>query len=125
MENAILLDSNILISAFRKNDDAISFLSQRNFRFVVSDIKIMELFAGCNTVAKRKDIERILEFYARAPFSELVAEKAITLIKRYAVAPNSIHLPDILIAATAMNYKLPLKTLNEKDFDFIKEIQLI
>jgi predicted nucleic acid-binding protein len=124
-KNAILLDSNLLIAAFRKNNDAISFLAQRNFHFAISDITIMELFAGCKNIAKRKDIERILKFYARAPLSELIAEKAISLVKRYAVTPHSIHLPDILIAATAMIYKLPLKTLNKKDFDFIKEIELI
>ena len=70
MENAILLDSNILIAAFRRNEDAVSFLSKKNFNFVISDITTMELFAGCNTVEKRKEMENILKFYAQAPFTQ-------------------------------------------------------
>ena len=125
MENAILLDSNILIAAFRRNEDAVSFLSKKNFNFVISDITTMELFAGCKTVEKRKEMESILNFYARAPFTQNVSRKAITLIKRYAVSTKTLHFPDLLIAATALNYKLPLKTLNTKDFDFIREITLL
>jgi predicted nucleic acid-binding protein len=125
MENAILLDSNILIAAFRKNEKAISFLSTKNYKFVISDITIMELFAGCKTVQKRKEVEKILDFYARAPLTENISQKAIALIKRYAVSTSNLHLPDLLIAATALNYNLPLKTLNTKDFDFIREITLL
>ncbi|NCA86754.1 MAG: type II toxin-antitoxin system VapC family toxin [Clostridia bacterium] len=125
MENTILLDSNILIAAFRRNEDAVSILSNKNFNFAISDITTMELFAGCKTVEKRKEMENILKFYAQAPFTQNVSQKAIALIKRYAVSRNTLHLPDILIAATALNYNLPLKTLNTKDFDFIREITLL
>ena len=125
MESTVLLDTNILIAAFRKNPEAIDFLAKKQYDFVISDITVMEIFAGCKTVSKRKAFEKTLAFYSIAPFTESVSRKAISLIKRYAIMNQPIHLPDMLIAATALNCKLPLKTFNKKDFEFIREIQLI
>lgn len=61
MENQILLDSNILIAAFRRDKATIDFLERKQFRYVISDITIMELLAGCKTVEKRAEIEKIIK----------------------------------------------------------------
>jgi predicted nucleic acid-binding protein len=125
MESQILLDTNILIAAFRRDAAAIDFLSRKQFRYVISDITIMELLAGCKTIKRRNEIEKVIETYDRAPFNESVVQKAISLIRRYSVRQYSIHLPDLLIAATAFHYQLPLKSFNTKDFEFIREIELL
>lgn len=85
----------------------------------------MEIFAGCKTLQKRKGFETALKFYGRASFTDSVSGKAISLIKRYTVRDVTLHIPDMLFAATAINYNLPLKTLNVKDFDFNRELELI
>lgn len=125
MEERILLDTNILIAAFRREKSAVDFLIKMQFRYVVSDITIMELLAGCTTISKRNEMENVIETYDRALINQEVIAKAVSLIKRYAVRHKNIHLPDLLIAATAYHYKLPLKSLNRKDFQFYKEIQLL
>ena len=104
---------------------AMDFLGKRQFRYVISDITIMELLAGCKTVKRRNEIERVIETYDRAPFNESVGQKAISLIRRYSVQQTSLHLPDLLIAATAYHYQLPLKSYNAKDFEFIREVNLL
>lgn len=58
MGNEILLDTYILIYAYRKDQEAIEFLSKRKYIHVISDITIMEILAGCNTVAKRNDFKK-------------------------------------------------------------------
>jgi len=121
----VLLDTNILINAFRRNPDALEFLSGRQYSFAISDVTIMEIFAGCNTVKKRKEFEKAMAYYAKAPLTGFVSQRAISLIKRYAVTAKSLFLPDLLIAATAIQYELPLKTMNRSDFEFIKEIKLL
>lgn len=125
MENQILLDTNILIAAFRRETKAVDFLGKRQFRYVISDITIMELLAGCKSVERRNEIEHVIETYDRAPFNESVVQKAISLIRRYSVQRTSLHLPDLLIAATAVHYQLPLKSYNIKDFEFIREVKLL
>ena len=125
MATKVLLDTNILIAAFRRNEKAVEFLGNKSYIFFISDITIMEIFAGCHTVRKRKEFEQIMKFYGRAPLTSTSADKALSLIKRYSVQRFSLQIPDILIAATAIHYNLPLKSLNIKDFDFIRELELI
>ena len=50
MANTIILDTNILISAFRRNSETIDFLSKKQYSFAISNISIMEIFAGCTTL---------------------------------------------------------------------------
>ncbi len=45
------------------------------------------------------------------------------LVERYAKS-HSLHIPDALIAATAICQKMELLTYNVKDFKFIKDINL-
>jgi len=47
----------------------------------------------------------------------------IGLMEAYALS-HKLTLPDALIAATAIAYKLDLYTLNIKDFRFISELRL-
>jgi predicted nucleic acid-binding protein len=125
METKVILDTNILINAFRRDLESVDFLSRKQYRFILSDVTIMELLAGSRSVERRKEIERSLEFYGRAPINERVINTAMSLIKRYSVRKRNIHIPDILIAATAVHYKLPLKSFNKKDFEFIEEVELL
>lgn len=125
METKVILDTNILINAFRRDLESVDFLSRKQYRFILSDVTIMELLAGSRSVERRKEIERSLEAYGRAPINERVINIAMSLIKRYAVKNRNIHIPDILIAATAVHYKLPLKSFNKKDFEFIEEVELL
>ncbi len=125
METQVILDTNILINAFRRDQKSLDFLSRKLYRFILTDITIMELLAGSRSVERRKELERSIETYGRAPINEHVINIAMSLIKRYSVRKRNIHIPDILIAATAVHYKLPLKSLNKKDFEFIKEVELL
>ncbi len=125
METKVILDTNILINAFRRDSEALDFIRSRQYRFILSDITIMELLAGSRSAERRKEIESSIETYGRAPINERVINIAISLIKRYAVRKRNIHIPDILIAATAVHYKLPLKSFNKKDFEFIEEVELL
>ncbi|MBI4647228.1 MAG: type II toxin-antitoxin system VapC family toxin [Bacteroidia bacterium] len=120
----VLADSNLLIDAFRGKISAKKKLENNEFLIVLSDITLMELYAGCNSIEKRTRLEEQLKYYATAPITNIVAEKAISLIKRY-VKNYQIHIPDIIIAATSLHYGLPLITSNKRDFEYIKEIILI
>jgi len=93
METKVLLDTNILINAFRRNSEALDFLSKKQYRFILSDVTIMELLAGSRSVERRKDIERSIETFARAPINEHVINMAISLIKRYAVKKKKHSYP--------------------------------
>jgi tRNA(fMet)-specific endonuclease VapC len=42
-----------------------------------------------------------------------------------ALKGNQVDMPDLLIVAIALNYKLPLATLNKKHFQRIPDLQLV
>ncbi len=54
------------------------------------------------------------------PLSDRVSEKAISLRQR-----KPISLADAIIAATALEYELPLFTDNVKDYAGIKDLRII
>jgi predicted nucleic acid-binding protein len=97
-----------------------------------------ELCIGFMTVAEllesayhrklsEKNIQRTKEKLAKEflilPFSETICDIFAKI--RHERRNKPISVPDALIAATAMSYKLPLVTHNKKDFDGITGLEII
>lgn len=125
MENTgILIDTSILIDYFRKRDKSKSILYQLSDRKLsVSVITEFEFTIGFpdEKLAETQNIFRnmnILEldsscvYYARNIYQQLKSRNQL------------IEVPDILIAASALRYELPLATLNIKHFNRIPELSL-
>ncbi|MDR2754716.1 MAG: PIN domain-containing protein [Planctomycetaceae bacterium] len=74
-----------------------------------------------------KNIQRLKEElsidYKILPFSEEICDIFAQI--RYERRNRPISVPDALIAATALAYKLPLVTHNKKDFDNISGLEII
>jgi len=91
----ILCDTDIFIEALKNNPRAIDSLRNIGFENIaLSAITVMELYFGA------------------------VNKREMTKIK------NRLHIPDALIAATAICQRMELLTYNVKDFKFIKDISL-
>jgi len=125
-KNKIIIDTNVLIKLFRGNKFVEEHLNQiGKGNLIVSDITILEMLTGCNTVEKRKQLEEQLKAYGKAVVDSDIIEKAKTILRRYAPTQlNSLQLPDIIIAANAIWEDIELLTYNKKDFEFIKELKL-
>jgi predicted nucleic acid-binding protein len=52
-----------------------------------------------------------------------VSQKAIELVDQFKLS-HGLQIPDAIIGATALIYKLPLFTYNVRDFNFIPDIIL-
>ncbi len=52
-----------------------------------------------------------------------ISERAIHLIEKYKLS-HGLEIPDAIIAATSVEYEIPLFTYNVKDFDFIPKLVL-
>jgi tRNA(fMet)-specific endonuclease VapC len=120
----ILLDTNIFIEIYRGNQEMIqtvSSIGQQNI--AVSHVTCAELFFGARNkkelFAIKKDMSKILNL----PIQEDISNLAVDLVAEYSLS-HKLALPDALIAATAINHKLELYTLNVKDFRFLEEVKL-
>ena len=120
----ILLDTNILIEVFKNNKKIIEFLNSLEDNFVISSITQMELFYGAFNKAEIKRLEKFFSTLETIHINQEISQIATDLIKRYAKSHN-LNIPDSLIAATAIEKKAYLYTLNKKDFRYIKHIKLL
>jgi len=120
--NLIIVDSCVLIKAFRKDVNAINDLKAISGHTAFSVITQLELLIGANTVAKKEAMNKIFESYYGIPINTAITAKAIEIMQRYISGQQIISVPDCLIAATSIITGYPLLTYNKKDFNFIEGV---
>lgn len=120
----ILCDTNILIEIYKGNPDIIKHIKkigQENI--AISDVTSAELFFGARDKGELKAIKNDLTSLTTLPINSNISSSAVGLVEKYALS-HRLHLPDALIAATAIYYEVELFTLNIKDFRFLKKVKL-
>ena len=114
----IILDSSIIIDAIRLRKTLPPQLN-----YAISDITIVELYSGRSlweSVKNKKIVDNILRHITQLHTTIIISQLAGKIRAEY-----NISVPDAIIAATAITHKLPLATLNTKDFAGIPHLKLI
>ena len=121
----VLCDTNILIAALRGDFKTIEILTQKitQQNIVISTITYMELCRGSLNKTHLNKLTKELKGYNILHIDESISIKAMELIKDYHLSHN-LQIPDAIIAAASLEYKLPIFTFNLKDFKYIKGIKL-
>ena len=123
-KNLIIVDSCVLIKAFRNDPIAVKDLKSIEGRTAYSIITHLELLVGAKTISKKEIVSKIFESFYGIPLSKTISEKAIEIMQKYTTGRHSLSVPDCLIAATSDVTRFPILTYNRKDFDFIDSIIL-
>jgi predicted nucleic acid-binding protein len=108
----VLVDTDIFIDHLRGTRQ----LAPGRHRVHYSVITRAELFAG-NTASQL--ISTLLAPFREIPVDRTVAERAGRIRRE-----SGIRLPDALVAATAIEYKLGLATRNRSDFEPVRSLRL-
>ena len=122
----VLLDTSIIIDFLRRRDkqnSALVKLVDQKKKLAVSIRTHTELYAGKSVwehTKAQKELEIIFKPMEIKPISQSISRKAGQLI-----AINNLELVDALIASSALYYKLPLATLNLKDFRKVLGLTLL
>ncbi|MCY7363082.1 MAG: type II toxin-antitoxin system VapC family toxin [Ignavibacteria bacterium] len=116
----VLVDTNVLINAYRRDKYAVSIIEQLKGRIAIRIITAMELYQGCNE-KKIKQLTQQLKVYSMVNVSSRTMIIALELIKSH--LRQGLTLADAIIAASALENNLELETFNKKDFNFIKGIR--
>lgn len=121
----LLLDTSIIIDFLRRPDKENSlFYRLTDEELSISIITHAELFAGKSIWEKnevRKTVEQTLSGLQIISLTPDISKKA-----GYIKAHNQgVTLIDAIIAATALKHSLDLATLNLKDFEKIKDLQIL
>ena len=120
----ILCDTDIFIEAFKNNTLATGLLRRIGFQNIaLSAITLMELYFGALNKRELLKIKSRLQKLEIINLDQKITETAINMIERYAKS-HGLHIPDALIAATAICRGMQLLTYNVKDFKFVEGIRL-
>jgi len=118
----MLIDSDVLVWLTRGHAGAAERLRQVN-PWRISAVTYIELAQGCRNKA---ELERLKKGLAQRgtqiiAITQAISERAMQLIDQYTLSAG-LQLGDALIAATALEHRLPLLTGNSKHFTPIAEL---
>lgn len=121
-----IVDSDILIDVALRIDEAVASLAriEEQAQLAVSVITQMELMVGCRNKAELRSIERFLQRFRVIKLSEAISDVALELIREYRLSHGPL-IPDALIAATSLALQQPLISRNQRDYRFIRGLELL
>lgn len=120
----VLCDTNIFISLFKDIPGTKEqLLSIGSENVLISSVTIMELFRGMESKKEMKAMEQKIKKYNVLHFNDKVSLKSVELINTFKLSHN-LEIPDAIIGAMSIVYKIPLFTYNTKDFKFMPGIDL-
>lgn len=121
----VIFDTNILIELFRGNVSIKEQVLEMNVTtFYISSISYVEFLAGARNKKEAAILTKQLEKYTLLPVTEDIDSLFLEIYNQFLLSHRP-QIPDMLIAATALYYDLPLFTLNKKDFHYIPDLKLI
>lgn len=122
----MVIDSNIFIEYFRAKDKSASELARlpKGQPAFVSSVTVFELFIGARTPDGVAQIEALLAEVTIIPLDDTIAKLAGRLYDDLRRSGNTLEFRDVMIAATAIFHKMPVKTLNLRHFSRIPGIVL-
>lgn len=122
----VLLDTSVLIDFLRRKDKEKSFLAEilrLDYSPVISIVTHTELFAGKSVWQKKKARDELEELLSGLKI--VILNQEVSRLAGKIRAKHQIELLDAIIAAEAIISHLPLATLNLRDFEKIKGVQVL
>jgi predicted nucleic acid-binding protein len=114
----LLLDSTVLIDMLRDRKDRrtlIRELAQRGERLTTSAMNVGEVYSGM-LPAEERITDSLMGSLETYPITASIARRSGTLQFAAARKGKTLGLPDMIVAATALEYGLTVMTDNRKDF---------
>jgi predicted nucleic acid-binding protein len=117
----MLVDTDILIDYFKGIPEAIAFIEANIDQVSVSSITIAELFQGVRAGAEREALDDFVSAVRVLDVTQPIATTA-GLFRRQYRPSHFVGLADCLIAATAKEHCIPMKSLNIKHFPMLDDV---
>jgi tRNA(fMet)-specific endonuclease VapC len=123
----MVIDTSIFIEYLRSKDRTNTALAKLPTETVLyfSSITAFELYSGATDIKKRQDIDTLLQGVFILPLNTDIAKNAGFIYQDLRRRGNMIEVTDILIAATALENDLPIKTLNTNHFQRIPGLVIL
>ena len=122
----VLIDTSIIIGHIRnkqKNKTLLYRFFNNDFEVFISTVTTFEIYNGIN----QENIKLVNTLFSRLipiSFNSQIAKYSSVIYNELRTENKIIEIRDIFIAATAIDCKLPLSTLNTKHFNRVKNLVL-
>jgi predicted nucleic acid-binding protein len=120
-----LLDTNIIVDVLndrRGRAELVLRLAGQGGLLACTGINVAEVYAGMRTHEEAKT-DRLLKSLTLLETSWIAAKRAGEMAREWRGKGRMLHLPDLLIASTAIEYGAVLVTANVRDFP-MEEVQI-
>ena len=120
----ILCDTNVLVEFLKSHPQVTAELRAIGQNdLAISVITLAELYFGAFNKAELVKIKWNLSLLVQLPITNTVSDTFVHLMETYSLSHRP-SIPDMLIAATALEHDIELYTFNRKDFHFIPGLRL-
>ena len=114
----VLLDTDVLVDFLRGVDQAVAIVHALQERIVLSAIVVAELYAGVKGDKELATLDAFVSLFRVVPVTQSVARLG-GIYKRDYHKSHAVGLADAILAATAVEERAELKTLNVKHYPMI------
>lgn len=121
MAARLLLDTDVLVDYLRGVPEAVTYLESRKEVFLISAVKVGELYAGVCEGRERKALDAFMGAFEIVVLDASLAERGGLLRRDYGKS-HGTDLADALIAASAERQEAVLVTLNRKHFPMLRDV---
>jgi len=120
----MLIDTDVLIWHMRGYEHARKVITDMERRHI-SIVTQMELVQGLRNKEEQRALHRFLDQkqFVVYPVNENISQHAVFLMEEWHLS-HHMAIADALIAATAIEYGLPLLTANAKHYGFLSNLTL-
>jgi len=123
----IFLDTSILIDFLRKRNKQKAVFAHlaQNKDLYISVVTRFEIEIGLKTPQHYAEYQELRLRLEVLPVNDSCIGQMVELYKHLKQNNKLIGFQDMVIATTALHYRLPLATLNQKHFARIPELELV
>lgn len=93
MEQKILVDTDILIKAYRGDESKMRNLALLKGKYVISVVTAIELIAGSKNIKQLASLKKVLKIYPTIHINEIISRQAYKLYQQHTLR-QLIGLPD-------------------------------
>jgi len=118
----MLVDTDILIDYLKEYPEAVDFIEANIDQIMISSITVAELFQGVRDGNDSGALDDFLSAVRVLDVNLAIGKTGGLFRRQYKLSHNS-GLADCLIAATANEHRIPLKSLNTKHFPMLADVE--
>jgi predicted nucleic acid-binding protein len=125
-DNAVLIETTILVDYLRQSHAAANYLdtARSHGSSICSAVTQAELIVGSRTCAELRAIDQLLARFNIEPIDRNDSVRALSWLRKY-FHTRGVGFHDCLLGAASVRRRIPIATLNEKHIKVLPGVRVM